>query len=182
LTGEAARVFLTEQENQLNAAAVLLKARPDEVSTRIAALIDDRRRLERELADARRTAALGGGKSESPAPEQIGGTGFVGQVIPGLDAKNLRGLVDDAKKQIGSGIVVLVAVNDGRATVAIGVTGDQVSRYNAVDLVKIAAAAVGGQGGGGRPDMAQAGGPDGARANAAIDAVRAVLTGMAAAA
>jgi len=182
LTGEAARVFLTEQENQLKSAATLLKSRPDEVSARIAGLIDDRRRLERELADARRATALGGGKSEGATPEQIAGVGFLGQVIPGLDAKNLRGLVDDAKKQLGSGIVVLIAVNDGRATVAVGVTDDQVAHHNAVDLVRIAAAAIGGQGGGGRPDMAQAGGPDGARASAAIDAVRAALTGVAAAA
>jgi alanyl-tRNA synthetase len=103
-------------------------------------------------------------------------------VIDGLDAKNLRGLVDAAKKRLGSGVVVLVAVNDGRATVAVGVTDDLTARHSAVDLVRLAAAAVGGQGGGGRPDMAQAGGPDGAKAAEAVAAVRSALAGVAVAA
>jgi alanyl-tRNA synthetase len=182
LTGEVARQFLTEQEDRLKAAAIALKARPDEVPARVAALIDDRRRLERELADVKRAAALGGNSGSAPSSEQVAGVGFIGQVIDGLDTKNLRGLVDDAKKLVVSGIVALVAVNEGRATVAIGVTDDLVARHNAVDLVRIAAAEIGGQGGGGRPDMAQAGGPDGARASAAIDAVRAALVQVAAAA
>ncbi len=182
LTGEAARLFLTDQEDRLKAAATTLKARPDEVPARVAALIEDRRRLERELVEAKRAATLGGTPDAVPASEVIAGTGFLGQVLDGLDAKSLRGLVDDAKKRLGSGIVVFVAVNDGRATVAVGVTDDQVTRYNAVDLVRIAAAAIGGQGGGGRPDMAQAGGPDGIQANSAIGAVRTALTDMAAAA
>jgi alanyl-tRNA synthetase len=178
LTGEAARAFLTEQEDRLKATAASLKARPEEVPARVAALIDDRRRLERELAEAKRALALGGGaaKSEDAKPDIIDGMGFVGQVIAGLDAKNLRGLVDDAKKQMGSGIAVLVAVNEGRASVAVGVTDDLVGRHSAVDLVRIAAAALGGQGGGGRADMAQAGGPDGTKAAEAVAAVRAALT------
>ena len=188
LTGEAARAFLTGQEDRLKAAAVALRTRPDEVPARIAALVEDRKRLERELTDARRKLALSG--SESPATglpgstvettagpvEVIGGSNFIGQVVPGLDAKSLRGLVDDHKQRLGSGIVAVVAVNDGRAAVAVGVTGDLTSRFSAVELVRVAAAAVGGQGGGGRSDMAQAGGPDGARASAAIDAVRAALS------
>ncbi|WP_419814337.1 alanine--tRNA ligase [Glacieibacterium sp.] len=178
LTGEAARAFLTEQEERLKAAAASLKARPEEVPARVAALIDDRRRLERELADAKRALALGGGtaKSEDAKPDTVNGMGFVGQVIAGLDAKNLRGLVDDAKKQMGSGVAVLIAVNEGRASVAVGVTGDLVPGLSAVDLVRIAATVLGGQGGGGRPDMAQAGGPDGAKAADAIAAVRAALS------
>ena len=185
LTGEAARGFMTEQEDRLKAAAAALKARPDEVPLRVAALIDDRRRLERELAEAKRALALGGGGSnadDADAPELVGGSGFIGQVIDGLDAKNLRGLVDAAKKRLGSGVVVLVAVNDGRATVAVGVTDDLTARHSAVDLVRLAAAAVGGQGGGGRPDMAQAGGPDGAKAAEAVAAVRSALAGVAVAA
>ena len=177
LTGEAARSFLTEQEDRLKSAALVLKARPEEVPARVAALIDDRRRLERELGEAKRALALGGGTGTDKAAEaeKVAGISFVGQVIDGLDAKNLRGLVDDAKKTLGSGVVVLVAVNDGRATVAVGVTGDLTTRHNAVDLVRVAAAALGGQGGGGRPDMAQAGGPDGARAQDAIASVRTAL-------
>ena len=185
LTGEAARQYLTDRETALKEAAATLKAQPAEVPARVAALLDDRRRLERELADAKRALALGGGgpaKAEGAASETVGGVGFVGQVIAGLDAKNLRGLVDDAKKQLGSGVAVLVAVNDGRASVAVGVTDDLTARTSAVDLVRLAAAAVGGQGGGGRPDMAQAGGPDGDKAIDAVAAVRAALTEMAAAA
>jgi len=189
LTGEAARVYLTAQEDALKAAAATLKARPDEVPARVAALVDDRRRLERELADARRAAALAvagvgeaGVGSGPPSVEQAGGVNFHGQVIEGLDAKALRGLVDDQKKRLGSGIVALAAVTDGRAAVAVGVTADLTTRFSAVDLVRAAAAAVGGQGGGGRADMAQAGGPEGTKAADAIAAVRAALSEMAAAA
>ena len=185
LTGEAARLWLTEQEARLFAAAASLRAQPAEVPGRVAALLDDRRRLERELADAKRALALGGGAAkteDTAAPEMVGGHAFVGQVIQGLDAKNLRGLIDDAKKSIQSGVVVMVAVNDGRASVAVGVTDDLTPGRSAVDLVRLAAAAVGGQGGGGRPDMAQAGGPDGARAKDAVAAVKAALAGVAEAA
>ena len=118
----------------------------------------------------------GGGKAEAAAPEQIGGHGFIGQVLEGLDPKALRGLVDEAKARVGSGVVALVAVNDGRATVAVGVTDDLTSSRNAVDLVRKAVEAVGGQGGGGRPDMAQGGGPDGAKAAEALAAVRDALS------
>ena len=118
--------------------------------------------------------ATGGGAAVA---EAVGGIGFLGQVLEGLEAKNLRGLIDDAKKSLGSGVVVFVAVNDGRASVAVGVTDDLVGTRSAVDLVRLASAAVGGQGGGGRPDFAQAGGPDGAQAVAAVAAVRAALAG-----
>ncbi len=189
LTGEAARAFLTAQEDRLKAAAVALRSRPDEVPSRIAALVEERKRLERELADARRKLALTGADGSASAEaagqsaenaaggvEVIGGSQFVGRIVPGLDAKSLRGLIDDHKQRLGSGVVAVVAVNDGRAAVAIGVTEDLTSRYSAVDLVRVAAAAVGGQGGGGRADMAQAGGPNGGDATAAIAAVRAALS------
>jgi alanyl-tRNA synthetase len=181
LTGEAARIWLTERENRLKEAAASLKAAPEEVPARVAALIDERRRLERELAEAKKALALGGGgKAAEAGPEQVGGHGFIGQVLEGLDPKSLRGLVDDAKKRVGSGIVTLVAVNDGRATVAVGVTDDLTGSRNAVDLVRKAVGAVGGRGGGGRPDMAQGGGPDGGRAAEAVQAVRAALESLAA--
>ena len=187
LTGEAARLYLTGREERLREAAATLKTAPEEVPTRIAALVEERRRLERELAEAKKALALAGssgqsGAGEAPGPEQVGGHGFIGQVIEGLDPKGLRSLVDDAKRRLGSGVAVLVAVNDGRASVAVGVSDDLTGERNAVDLVKAAVAALGGQGGGGRPDMAQGGGPDGARAADAIAAVRAVLEGVAAAA
>ncbi len=179
LTGEAARLFLVEQENRLKAAAATLKARPDEVVARIEALTEDRKRLERELAEAKKALALAGPATGggAAAPESVGGIGFLGHVLEGLEAKLLRGLIDDAKKTLGSGVVVFVAVNDGRASVAVGVTEDLVASRSAVDLVRLASAAVGGQGGGGRPDFAQAGGPDATRAAAAVAAVREALAG-----
>ncbi len=177
LTGEAARIWLTAREERLKEAAAALKAAPEDVPARVASLVEERRRLERELAEAKRALALGGGKSaEAAGPEQIGGHAFIGQVIEGLDPKSLRGLVDDAKKRVGSGVVALVAVNDGRATVAVGVTDDLTARQSAVDLVRRAVASLGGQGGGGRPDMAQGGGPDAGNAQAAVDAVRSALS------
>ncbi|MEA3060378.1 MAG: alanyl-tRNA synthetase [Sphingomonadales bacterium] len=177
LTAEAARQWLTNRENRLKEAAAALKAAPEEVPARVASLIEERRRLERELAEAKKALAMGGGgKAEAAGPEQIGGHGFIGQVIEGMDPKGLRGLVDDAKKRVGSGVVALVAVNEGRATVAIGVTEDLAGERNAVDLLRKAVEALGGQGGGGRPDMAQGGGPDGSRAAEAVEAVRAALS------
>ena len=176
LTGEAARRWLTERESRLKEAAAALKAAPEEVPARVASLIEERRRLERELAEAKKALALGGGgKAEAAGPEQVGGHGFIGQAIEGIDPKALRGLVDEAKQRIGSGVVALVAVNDGRASVAVGVTGDLTAQLSAVELVRGAVEALGGQGGGGRPDMAQGGGPDGARAAEAVQAVRAAL-------
>jgi alanyl-tRNA synthetase len=173
LTGEAARQWLTERDNKLKEAAAALKAAPEEVPARVATLIEERRRLERELAEAKKALALGGGsKAEAAGPEQVGGHGFIGQVLNGLDPKGLRGLVDDAKKRVGSGVVAMVAVNDGRASVAVGVTDDLTGSRNAVDLVRAAVSALGGQGGGGRPDMAQGGGPDGSKAEEALQAVR----------
>ena len=176
LTGEAARQWLNGRDERLREAAAALKASPDEVPARVASLIEERRRLERELADARKALALGGGGSAAPAgPEQVGGLNFVGQVLEGLDPKALRGAVDEAKARIGSGVVALVAVNEGRASVAVGVTDDLVGAQNAVELVKRAVEALGGQGGGGRPDMAQGGGPEGSKAADALAAVRSIL-------
>ena len=184
LTGEAARLWLTGRDERLREAAATLKTAPEEVPARIASLVEERRRLERELAEARKALALAGDgtRAEAAGPEQVGGHGFIGQVIEGLDPKGLRSLVDDAKRRLGSGVAVLVAVNDGRASVAVGVSDDLAGQRNAVDLVKAAVAALGGQGGGGRPDMAQGGGPDGARAADAVAAVRAALEELAAAA
>ncbi|WP_332811400.1 alanine--tRNA ligase [Sphingomonas sp.] len=183
LTGEAARKWLTEREERLKQAAAMLKSAPEEVPARVAALVEERRRLERELGEAKKALALGGGGAAQPqASETVGGHGFIGQVIDGLDPKGLRGLVDDAKKRVGSGVVALVAVNDGRASVAVGVTDDLAQSRDAVDLVKRAVAALGGQGGGGRADMAQGGGPDGSKAKAALAAVRDALEEVSAAA
>ena len=181
LTGEAARRWLTDRDSKLREAAATLKSSPDEVPARIAALVEERRRLERELADAKKALALGGGagggsaKSEAAAPEEVNGHKFLGQVVEGFDPKGLRAAVDEMKKRLGSGIGALVAVNEGRASVAVGVTDDLAGQVSAVELVKAAVSALGGQGGGGRPDMAQGGGPDGSKAKEALDAVKEAL-------
>ncbi len=177
LTGEAARLWLVDRDTKMKDLAAALKTSPEDVPARVTALIDERKRLERELADAKKALALGGGGAAASADEDIGGVTFAGQVLDGLDPKELRGLVDEAKKRIGEGVAAVIAVNDGRASVAAGVTEGLTARFNAVDLVKAAVVALGGQGGGGRPDMAQGGGPDGAQASAAMDAMRAVLRG-----
>ena len=176
LTGEGARIWLGARDDKLREAAAALKSSPDEVPARVAALVETARKLERELAEAKKSLAMGGGaaKTEESGPEQIAGHAFLGQIVDGLDPKNLRGEVDAMKLRLGSGIAALIATNDGRASVAIGVTDDLVT-VSAVDLVKAAVAALGGQGGGGRPDMAQGGGPDGAKAEDALAAVRDAL-------
>jgi len=177
LTGETARLWYRERNALLAEVADALKSPPGEVARRAAGLAGDRKRLERELAEARKALALGGdvGAATAPASESIGGHSFSGQVVDGLDPKALRGLIDEAKAKLGSGVAALVAVNDGRATVAVGVTDNLAGTLNAVDLVRVAVEAVGGKGGGGRPDMAQGGGPDGGKAQAALDAVRGAL-------
>jgi alanyl-tRNA synthetase len=182
LTGEAARQWLNARDSRLREAAAALKSSPDEVPERVAALVEDRKRLERELADAKKALAMGSGsaKSDEAAPEEIGGHKFLGQVVEGLDPKDLRSTVDTMKQRVGSGVAAIVAVNDGRASVAVGVTDDLTGQISAVELVKAAVAALGGQGGGGRPDMAQGGGPDGSKASDALAAVRDALEKVAA--
>src|SRR5690606_5347018 len=179
LTGEAARRWVVGREEALKAVAAALKTAPEEVEARVATLLDERRRLERELAEAKKQLALGGGNggAAASADEDVGGLKFSGQVLQGMNPKELRGLLDDAKKRLGSGVAAIVAVNEGRATVAAGVTDDLTGRVSAVDLVRAAGAALGGQGGGGRPDMAQGGGPDGDKAAQALAAIRAALAG-----
>jgi alanyl-tRNA synthetase len=179
LTGEAARRWVVGREEALKSVAAALKTAPEEVEARVVTLLDERRRLERELAEAKKQLALGGGGAAAPASadEDVAGFKFSGQVFQGMNPKELRGLLDEAKKRLGSGVAAIVAVNDGRATVAAGVTEDLTGRVSAVDLVRAAVAALGGQGGGGRPDMAQGGGPEGDKADQALAAIRAVLAG-----
>jgi alanyl-tRNA synthetase len=181
LTGEAARQWLVDRDQALKAAAGLLRTAPDEVAARLAVLLDERKKLERELADAKKALALGGGVSggeaaASNAIEEIGGVRFSGQVIDGLDARELRGLLDGAKQQLGSGVAAICAVNEGKAAFAVAVTDNLTGRFSAVDLVRLGVEALGGKGGGGRPDMAQGGGPDAGKAAEAIAAVKAALT------
>ena len=182
LTGEAARKWLVGREDALKAIAGVIKAAPDEAVGRVAALAEERKRLEKELAEAKRALALAGNTSNAnagaQADEQIAGVAFSGQVIEGLDPKELRPLLDEAKKRMGSGVGAICAVNDGKAAFAVGVTDDLTDRFDAVQLVREGVAVLGGKGGGGRPDMAQGGGPDGSKAAEAIDAVRKALSSV----
>ncbi|MCB2067188.1 MAG: alanine--tRNA ligase, partial [Erythrobacter sp.] len=181
LTGEAARQWVVGREEALKAVAATLKTAPDEVEARVAALVEERKALERELAEAKKALALGGGGGAAPqADEEVAGVKFSGQVLHGMNPKELRGLLDEAKNRLGSGVAAIVAVNEGKAAVAAAVTDDLTGRVSAVDLVRAGVEAVGGKGGGGRLDMAQGGGPDGDKAEAAIAAIRAALASVAA--
>lgn len=178
MTGEGARQWLVAREEALKAAAGVIRATPEEVPARLAALMDERKRLEKELAEAKKALALGGGGTGGAAAttdETIAGVTFSGQVLEGLDPKELRPLLDAAKQRLGSGIAAVIAVNDGKASIATAVTDDLTARFSAVDLVRAGVEALGGKGGGGRPDMAQGGGPDGSKAAEALAAVKAVL-------
>jgi alanyl-tRNA synthetase len=177
LTGDAARQHLSEQDEKLRQAASLLKVQPGDVPSRIEALMDERRKLERELTEARKKLALGGGGAAGgDESRDIGGVKYLGKVVTGVAPKELKGLVDAAKASLGSGVAAFVAVSeDGKASIVVGVTEDLTSRLSAVDLVRAGSEAIGGKGGGGRPDMAQAGGPDGTKASAAVDAVAAAI-------
>ncbi|NNM71649.1 alanine--tRNA ligase [Enterovirga aerilata] len=177
LTGEAARRHLAGESRTLREIAGLLKVPVAEAPERLAALVEERRRLEREAAELRRKLAMGGGGGGSADEiREVSGVRYLAKVLRDVPAKDLRPLVDEAKKRVGSGVVAFVAVDkDERASIIVGVTQDQVANRNAVDLVRAGAAALGGKGGGGRPDMAQAGGPDGAQAEAALKAVEAAL-------
>ena len=176
VTAADARAYLDEQDRRMKAVAATLKTTPGEALARVEALMDERRKLERELTEARKQLALGGGGAGSSSSETVNGITFTGKAVTGVQPKDLKPLADDAKKQIGSGVVVFIGVaEDGKASAVVGVTEDLTGKYSAVDLVRVASAALGGAGGGGRPDMAQAGGPDGSKADAAIAAVKAAL-------
>jgi alanyl-tRNA synthetase len=179
LTGRAARHNANRIAQLAKAGAAELKVQLEDLPERIAALIDDRKRLEREVSDARRKLAMGGGeRSGDDGVRKIGDIKLLARAVSGIEIKDLKSLVDDGKKQVGSGVVAIVGVTgDGKAGLVVGVTADLAGRFNAVDLVRRGAEALGGKGGGGRPDMAQAGGPDGAKAQAALDTIAAALGG-----
>jgi alanyl-tRNA synthetase len=180
LTGEAARAYLNEQDERVKTLAAALKVQPADVLGRVEALLDERRKLERELTEAKKKLALAGdGQNGSgDAARDIGGVRFLGKVVSGVEPKDLKSLADDGKKTLGSGVVAFVGVSgDGKASAVVAVTDDLNSKVSAIDLVRVASAALGGKGGGGRPDMAQAGGPDGGRAAEAIEAVALALAG-----
>ncbi|MDP7546297.1 MAG: alanine--tRNA ligase-related protein, partial [Alphaproteobacteria bacterium] len=184
LTGAAALEHFHTQDSQLRAAAGLLKTTPRELPERISALLEERKKLERDLSQARQALALGGGDANGGGDDgarDIGGIAFSGRCMDGVPAKELRAMVDAAKQKLGSGVVAFIAVNGGKAALTIGVTDDLTDRVSAVDLVRAGAAAVGGKGGGGRPDMAQAGGPNGNDADTALKAIEIAIEKVAAA-
>jgi alanyl-tRNA synthetase len=156
-----------------------LRAVPQDLSARIVSLLEERKKLERELAEARKAIAVGGsggGNSSSGGDtKSVNGIKLAARLLPDVPAKELKSMADALKKQLGSGVVALIATADGKASVVVGVTDDLTGRLSAVDLVKAGSAALGGQGGGGRPDMAQAGGPDAANAQNAIAAIEAAI-------
>ena len=172
-TRDDARKRLSEDSRAFAELAALLRAPASEAAGRLETLLEDKRKLERELADARRKLAMGGGGSgAADVVKDIAGVKLYAREVAGIEMKDLKGLADEAKQTIGSGVVAIVALSeDGKASLVVAVTPDLIQRFNAVDLVRLGSAALGGKGGGGRPDMAQAGGPDGAKAGEALAAV-----------
>ena len=179
LTGDAARHYLDEQDERYHEVASILKTTPQDALERIHALVEERRKLEKELSDARKQLALGGGASGASdnEVETVNGISLIAKVVHGVSPKDLKPLADAGKTKISSGVVVFIGISeeDNKASAVVGVTDDLTQRFNAVELVKVLSEALGGKGGGGRPDMAQAGGPDGSKAEEALEHLRAKL-------
>jgi alanyl-tRNA synthetase len=178
LTGEAARQHLATRESQLKEIAAIFKVAPDEVGARVETLLASTRALEKELSDTKTKLALSGGGGPKAEAEKVGDVSFMGQVVAGIEPKALRGLADEQMKGLGGGVVAIIAANENANTVVVAVSPDLHERFAAPALVQAATAAMGGQGGGGRPEIAQGGGPAGSdKAQAAIDAIRSALAG-----
>ena len=180
MTGEVARKYRAEESRRLRDLAGLLKMPSQDAAPRLEALLEERKKLERDLADARKKIAMGGNSSGGAASDvrDINGVKFLGKAVSGVDMRDLKSLADEGKKQVGSGVVAIIATGeDGKAGLVVGVTADLTGRFSAVDLVRAGSEKLGGKGGGGRPDMAQAGGPDGAKAGEALEAIAALLQG-----
>ena len=179
LTANTARANLNNLARLTKATAADLRVPIEDVQSRVVTLLDERKRLERELSDAKKKLAMSGGASDgADGVRTVGDVKLMARSVEGIDLKDLRSLADEGKKKVGSGVVAIVGVTgDGKAGIVVGVTDDLVKRFNAVDLVRKGAEALGGKGGGGRPDMAQAGGPDASKADAALAAIEAALGG-----
>jgi alanyl-tRNA synthetase len=177
LTGEGALKYFEEQESRVHDMAGILKSSPADVVARVKSLADEKKKMEQEISNLRRQLATGGAGSANDDVKDIGGVKYMAKILPGFPAKDLKPMADDLKKKIGSGVVALIATDDDKASIVVGVTADLTGRISAVDLVKIGAEALGGSGGGGRPDMAQAGGPNVSAANDAAAAIEKKLAG-----
>jgi alanyl-tRNA synthetase len=180
-TAATARHELNRYRKDVRTLAAELKVPATDVPARAAAVLEDRKKLERELSEAKKKLAMGGGAAAGDGADgvrTVGDVKLMARAVTGIELKDLRSLADEGKKKVGSGVVAIVGVTgDGKAGIVVGVTNDLVARYSAVDLVRKGAEALGGKGGGGRPDMAQAGGPDGSKADAALAAIVAALGG-----
>ncbi len=179
-TGTTARKHARHLGDLAKAASAELKAPLEEMPARLAQVLEERRRLERELSEAKKKLAMGGGSSAKAdggdGVRTVGDVKLMARAVEGIDLKDLRSLADEGKKRLGSGVVAIVGITEeGKAGVVVGVTADLTGRFSAVDLVRKGAEALGGKGGGGRPDMAQAGGPDGSKADAALAAIEGAL-------
>jgi alanyl-tRNA synthetase len=177
VTGAGALSYLNEYHRAAREAAAVLRASPSELADRISQLMDERKKLERELSEARRQIAMGGGGQGGSGDDvtEIAGIKVMARALEGIDPKDLRTLVDQAKQKLGSAVIALATSSDSKAALVVGVTEDLAKRFNAVELLRKGVEAVGGKGGGGRPDMAQGGGPDGAKVQAALDAITAMI-------
>ncbi|RZO35266.1 MAG: alanine--tRNA ligase [Rhodospirillaceae bacterium] len=179
LAGATAEAYSLERENLLGQVALDLKTGPEDVPSRVLGLLEERKKLEREISNLRRKLATGGGSpSDNGNLTEISGLKYAPRVMEGIPGKELKSMADEIKKQIGSGVTAIVSVDDGKASIVVGVTDDVTERISAVDLVRVGSAALGGKGGGGRPDMAQAGGPDGSAARAAVEAIAEALSNL----
>ncbi|MGY8963208.1 MAG: alanine--tRNA ligase-related protein, partial [Rhodospirillales bacterium] len=177
ITGLSAETWVSDQQTLVGQTADVLKVAPRDIPGRVSALLDERRKLEKEISDLRKKLVTsGGGGATASDSKTIAGVSFTGRVLEDVPAKDLKGLADEIKQGQGSGIVALLSVNEGKVSLVVSVSDDLTDRIDAVALVRVGSAAVGGKGGGGRPDMAQAGGPDGHKAAHAISAIEAELS------
>ena len=177
LTGVGALKYLAAKENALQSAALIMKSTAEKLPERILALMSERKKLQSEVSDLRKQLAMVGGGTAETATKNINGVSFVGQVLNGVSGKDLRGLIDEHKSKIGTGVILLIADTGGRAAIAAGVTENLKDKISAVDVVRVAAEILGGKGGGGRPDMAQAGGASVEKSDEAIAAVEKLIEG-----
>ena len=177
LTGHRARRQLAESNRKFRNVGAMIRVPPAIIEVRLSEILEEKKRTERELTEAKKKLALSGGGAVEPAMRRIGALNLMARAVEGVAPKDLRGLVDQGKRQVGSGVVAIVGIVDGKAGLVVGVTDDLTGRINAVDLARLGSEALGGKGGGGRPDMAQAGGPDGAKADAALEAVASAIGG-----
>jgi len=174
VTADGALAWVDQREGLLEAAATALKSTPEQLPDRVSALLEERRKLEREVQDLRQKLATGGAAA-AVGPKQVAGVAYAGRALDDVPARELKAMADALKKEIGSGVVAVAASDQGKASLVVGVTDDLTERVSAVDLVRAGSAALGGKGGGGRPDMAQAGGPDASATQAALDAIEGAI-------